>query len=311
MRKNLPAFFSLSLFLLGVAHAACPPTAVIPDAEELQAAVGSAIDRGFLWRVRRDGHASYLYGTLHVGRFAWAMPGPMLLTALRTTDTLAVELDVSDPQSLSSLTQAPPLDPPLPAALQQRLDVQVRAACLPDGSLSTLHPMLQVTTLTALAARWDDLHLEFGQDVVLLEMAHSDGREVVALEKAQEQLAAIVPDDARDIAPEIEKSLAQLESNEMRPILRKTAAAWSESDIDVLERYEDWCNCVRDEQERRYMHKLVQARNRTMAERFAALHADGHKVFAAVGALHMTGPDGLPALLKAMGFEVQRLVPAE
>jgi hypothetical protein len=222
-----------------------------------------------------------------------------------------VEIDISDPQTLTRLTQMPPLDPPLSAALQQRLDVQTRAACLPDGTLSALHPMLQVTTLAALAGRWDDLHLEFGQDVVLLGMAHSDGRAVFALETAEEQLTAIIPDDAMEIAPTIEKGLEQLERNEMGPILRKTAAAWSESDIVALEHYEDWCDCVSDEQERSYMHKLVQARNGTMAERLAALHADGHNVFAAVGALHMTGPDGLPALLQAMGFEVQRLVPSE
>jgi uncharacterized protein YbaP (TraB family) len=311
MRKKLPAFLSLLLLVLGAAHAACPPSVEIPDSEELQAAVSSAIDRGFLWRLRRDGHESYLYGTLHIGRLAWAMPGPKLRVALRTTDTLAVEVDVSDPQTMSLLTKAPPLDPPLSAALQQRLDVQVRAACLPDETLSGLHPLLQVSTLEALAGRWDDMHLEFGQDVVLLGMAHSDGRAVVALETVEEQLAALIPNDAREIEPTIEKSLAQLERNEIIPMLRKTAAAWSESDIVTLERYEDWCNCVGDEQERSYMDNLVKARNRTMAGRFAALHADGHKVFAAVGALHMVGPDGLPSLLQAMGFEVQRLVPAE
>jgi len=34
-------------------------------------------------------------------------------------------------------------------------------------------------------------------------------------------------------------------------------------------------------------------------------------VLVAVGALHMIGPTGLPALLKKMGFTVERLVPAE
>ena len=123
--------------------------------------------------------------------------------------------------------------------------------------------------------------------------------------------AAIMPSDARDIVPTIDKILAQFEGNEIVPILHKTAAAWSESDIVALEHYEDWCNCVNDDQERSYMRNLVQERNRIMAKRFAALHADGHKVFVAVGALHMVGPDGLPSLLRAMGFEVQRVVPAE
>lgn len=262
MRKKFPVLFALLLLASEFAHAACPPTAEVPDSEEIQAAVRFAKDRGFLWRLRRDGHESYLYGTLHIGRLAWAMPGPTMRTALRATDTLAVELDISDPQALSPLTQMAPLDPPLSAALQQRLDEQIRAACLPEGTLSGMHPLLQVTTLEALAGRWDDLYLEFGQEVVLLGMAHSDGRSVAALETAEEQLAAIIPSDAGDIVPTIEKILAQFEGNEIVPILHKTAAAWSESDIVVLEHYEDWCNCVHDDQERSYMRNLVQERNR-------------------------------------------------
>lgn len=312
MRKAI-LLLSCSILLLasGVAHAACPPPAVLPTPEELQAAVRSATDRGFLWRLRRDGHESYLYGTLHFGRLAWVVPGPKLRTALQATDTLAVELDISDPQTLGALAQVPPLDPPLPEPLHQRVDELASAACLPDGTLTGQHPILQVTTLAVLAGRWDDLHVEFGQEAVFLGMAHAGGRAVVALETPQEQLAALIPNDAREVRRVIEDSLGQFERDEVRPMLRKTATAWSESDIATLERYEDWCNCVGDEPARRYMRTLIQVRNRTMAERFATLHADGHKVFAAVGALHMVGPEGLPSLLRAMGFEVQRLLPAE
>jgi uncharacterized protein len=44
-----------------------------------------------------------------------------------------------------------------------------------------------------------------------------------------------------------------------------------------------------------------------LADSIAALHRGGERVFAAVGALHMFGPQGLPALLAARGFEVERV----
>jgi hypothetical protein len=57
------------------------------------------------------------------------------------------------------------------------------------------------------------------------------------------------------------------------------------------------------------MKRLTDERNAPMAERIDALHTEGKRVLAAVGALHMTGKQGLPKLLAARGYAVQRLVP--
>ncbi len=46
-----------------------------------------------------------------------------------------------------------------------------------------------------------------------------------------------------------------------------------------------------------------------MAARIDALHGDGKRVLVAVGALHMTGERGLPKLMAARGYTVERLVP--
>ena len=43
------------------------------------------------------------------------------------------------------------------------------------------------------------------------------------------------------------------------------------------------------------------------ADAIDRLHASGQRVFAAVGALHMPGPTGLPALLARRGYQVERV----
>ena len=48
-------------------------------------------------------------------------------------------------------------------------------------------------------------------------------------------------------------------------------------------------------------------RNVALAERIDALHAQGRRVFVAVGSLHMGGGTGLPKLLADKGFAVERV----
>jgi uncharacterized protein YbaP (TraB family) len=91
-------------------------------------------------------------------------------------------------------------------------------------------------------------------------------------------------------------------------MVQRLLRAWASGDEATLASYPQWCMCLETAAERRFMHRLLDERNGGMADRLAALHAGGRQVFAAVGALHMTGPRGVQALLRERGFEV-RLVP--
>ena len=71
--------------------------------------------------------------------------------------------------------------------------------------------------------------------------------------------------------------------------------------------YERWCECAKTADDRALLAALNDERNPALAERIDALHREGQRVFAAVGALHMTGPQALPALLRARGFTVERV----
>ena len=85
--SRLGAVVALSIAWLSGAHARtdCPPVPQPPTQEQLAEGFRTAKDRGAMWTLTKDGRTSYLYGTLHVGRMAWAFPGPKLLQALRDT----------------------------------------------------------------------------------------------------------------------------------------------------------------------------------------------------------------------------------
>ena len=198
--------------------ASCPPQAQLPTPQQLQAAASNARDRGLLWRLTRDGRTAYLYGSIHVGKLEWAFPGPQMHAALAASDTVALEIDVGDPQ-----------------------------------------------------------------------------------------MAALIPREAAATQRLVGQMLAQLEQGSAQRVLARLAAAWERGDLAELADYARWCDCAVSDDDRALMQRLNDERNPALADAIEAQHRHGRKLFAAVGALHMTGPKALPALLAQRGFKVERV----
>jgi uncharacterized protein YbaP (TraB family) len=289
----------------------CPPAFQLPAAAELQAMAREATDHGLLWKLSKDGHSSYLFGTIHVGRRAWLMPGPSLRNALQQIDTLALELDPADPATQRELAKAiaDAPRPTLPADLLARLDAHVKQArCLDHPeALKAMPPTLQAVTLELDAARREGLDPALGQDVLLAGMAQHLHRRIIALESVHEQLEVIAPSDAEEATRVVSQSLDQIDDPKQQAVLQRMAGDWADGDLDDFERYAQWCGCLDTPADRAWMKRLIDDRNTHMAERFDALHREGGRVLVAVGTLHMIGPQGLPQLLKARGYEVERI----
>lgn len=290
------------------ASSLCPPQAQAPTPQQLQAAAANPRDRGLLWRVTRDGRSSYLYGSIHVGKLDWAFPGPQVRSALLATDTLALEIDIGDPQMIARMQ--PPADtgpPALPPALRERLARQADAACVSKELLAAQHPVLQAVTLTVLAARWQGLDPGYAQEFALSGFARAVPRRVVSLESPEAQMAALIPRKAADVERMVTQMLEQLEQGSVQRVITRLAAAWERGDLAEIGDYERWCECIASDDDRLQMQRLNDDRNPLLADGIEALHRDGRQVFAAVGALHMTGAKALPALMRQRGFTVVRV----
>lgn len=69
----------------------------------MQALAKEARDRGFLWKIQKDGHTGYLYGSIHLSKRKWGVPGPTTITALQSSEVIALELDVLDTEIQAQL----------------------------------------------------------------------------------------------------------------------------------------------------------------------------------------------------------------
>ncbi|MBA4177461.1 MAG: TraB/GumN family protein [Leptothrix sp. (in: Bacteria)] len=302
----LCAWVALGALAAPASAAAAAPSCPPPLSQQASTAGTAERDRGLLWRATRDGRTSWLYGTLHVGKPAWRRFGPQLGAALRASDVLALEIDPSDPALLAALAELQPAAM-LPEALQHRLDQAYERACVSRDSMATLHPVLQATTLTLLEARWLGMDPTYAMEQLLVAQVRGNGRRVVSLETAAVQMAVLVPADPVEALSVVEQSLAQLEDKSARRVIERMAQAWERGDLAALEDYASWCECAATEEDRAFMRKLNDERNGPLADGIEAQHRQGRRVFAAVGALHMTGALSLPRLLAQRGFKVERV----
>jgi uncharacterized protein YbaP (TraB family) len=311
--KAIAHLLALAAASLGLLHAAafaapqsCPPTASMPTPEQVQAGAKAARDHGFLWRLRKDGRESWLYGTVHVARFEWAFPGPTVLSALKASDTVALELDVLDPEIQRRMKEAvsPAAAITLPDSLKQRLQRQAEAECLPPQALDGMSPEMQVATLESLIGRRDGLDPSYGIDIVLDGWARASKKPVVSLETPELQLATLAMPSPAETLEFVDSSLTEIETGQAAPSLKQIAQVWADGNLERLSHYRSWCGCVNTQADRVAMKRLLDDRNPGLADSIAALHGSGQRVFAAVGSLHMIGPLGLPNLLAQRGFEV-------
>jgi uncharacterized protein len=315
--KFTPYFFAPHFLLVWLAFCftgasaqdGCPPSATAPTDTEIATLKKTAKDRGFLWRITKDGRASYLYGTLHISKLDWAFPGPQLTQAVLQTDIVALEVNVLDPQTLLKLSQGMQAASaqPLPAQLQARLARQASASCLSAAQIQNLRPEFQLMAITVMALKKQGLDPSYGADLVIASLANHRKKPIEALETVEAQLELLrITDTAQAIAT-LDEALAQLEAGISQAALSKVVQHWADNDYDALSSYASWCNCLNTDKERNEMKRLLDDRNLPMAQRIDAMHAKGQRIFAAVGALHMVGPTGLPALMTQRGYTLKRV----
>ncbi len=309
--RKLRVFALLALALVSYAEAkeACPPTPTQPTAEQVQAAAKNARDRGFLWRITKDGRSSYLYGTMHIAKFEWMFPGPKVMNALRSSDTVALELDVLDPdikgrmqESMKALRVTA-----LPDPLQERVKKLAASVCVPYDQVAKFPPELQVGMLSMLIGRWDELEPEYAIDALLSVAGHRAKKQVVSLETPESQLAQLQMETPADTIAIVKDSLDDLDRDQGHVYLVQAAQSWANSDYAKMADFEKWCNCLNTDIERKMMKRMLDERQAPMADAIDALHKSGKKVFAAVGSLHMFGPLGLPTLMEKKGYKVERV----
>lgn len=267
-----------------------------------------AAARPALWLVEGPGgQKAWLFGTIHALSRPYDWKSATIGAALAQSDRLILEVagvgdDATTATVFAQLAQGGP-HPPLAerVAPQDRDELarELRADQILPGSLDRYDTWAAALMIAQAQSRNDRQDSGNGIDRAL---AADYRRPIGEFEGAELQLAIF------DGLPEAQQRALLHSVIEENPVQREATVraleqAWASGDLAELARVSDadtfGDTLLRD--------ALLVQRNRSWADRLVTMLGSRARPFVAVGAAHLAGPDGLPAMLTARGYKVTRL----
>ena len=291
----------IPLLLLAACSRPSAPPPVVADGEGKPA----------LWKVTggKAGGAAYIFGTVHVLPPDTDWQSPAIDKAVSESRSLVTEVTgLDDKQSVSAIFSQlavsaglPPLEQRVPADLKDELEIAVRNVDAPAHVLGNMESWAAALTIAASASSGLGLEAASGADAVLQRRFQAMGRPHQGLETISQQFGYF------DALPEAQQRIM------LAAVIRDTGKAkaqmqtlldrWMKGDADGL--LQDTSDGVMASPQLRAV--LLDNRNRRWAGQLAAMIDEGRKPFVAVGAAHVAGDGGVPALLAARGYRVERV----
>ena len=281
----------------------------------LLAPMAQAQERGALFRAEHNGHTLYLFGTMHVGSPRFFPLEPRLEKAVAGASALAVEVDVSaNPAEVARLTQqyalvTPGLDPyaQMPEATRASLRRALRRARVSEQAVTMFRPWMLASLLSLSEFVAKGYSPELAVDSYLIQLARQNKVKVVELESVTAQLSLFAGLGAEGERAFLEDTLKAMEDGKQEHDIHALTQAWEHADRGSLDAIALDLEKDRSFSARFVQEKLLGERNVRMADKLAALLERENSTVAAIGTLHLLGRQGLPALLRAKGFKVERV----
>jgi uncharacterized protein YbaP (TraB family) len=275
-----------------------------------------------MWVVRSKDSTVYLLGTIHVLKPGVHWRSDKLTAAFRASSEYWMEADL-DTNPAIAVTYALNFGMDSEHPLSEKLDGKdyalfvklVTARGLREGQVRFARPWFASLLLTESAFSADGYDPMLGVDRSLEDDARQAGKPVMGLETTDEHMGVLA-----HLPPKVELSmlvdmLHEIGAAEPAPPTQTDAAAPALSSLDALEAA--WLagdlkglNAAGFEEMTRsspeFFDALITRRNANWVPRISKLLSTPGTYFVAVGAGHLIGPKGVPELLKAKGYEVER-----
>lgn len=261
-----------------------------------------------LWVVKDADTTIYLFGTVHVLKpgLGWFDEG--VKAAFDASDQVMLEILEPDEATMQQLLIKMALNPTGPTVTEQ-LPESKRAAYaaamasvdIPAAALDRFDPWLPAITLAVAKLPKLGYDPDSGAEKVISAAAKTAGKQIGALETAEQQLGYF---DGLPQPVQIRYLVTSVEQIDLvGPMLDKMVASWSAGDPDALAATMN--EAMRDSPE--VGKVLLTERNARWAEWVEQRLARPGTVFVAVGAGHLAGGDSVQAFLAKRNLKAVRV----
>jgi uncharacterized protein YbaP (TraB family) len=271
-------------------------------------AAAQAPQKHFLWKVEAaNGNSAYLVGSIHVlTPDAYPLPAP-IDRAFNESKTLVEEVDLdemSDPMMMMTalakamLGEGKTLDQLISADTYAEVKKRAEGFGMPMAAINRMKPWLVAVTLMAPTLQSSGFKPELGIDRHYFDRAKEKNMKRQGLETLAYQL-----DRFDQMSPKLQEDLlkATIEDLDTQVTgVKEMVRAWATGDAATLERLTLTAFLESPE----LYQRLLLERNQNWLPHVEKCLADNAGCFVVVGAAHLVGKDGLPALLAKKGFKV-------
>lgn len=257
--------------------------------------------QGLLWKIsKKDKEPSYLFGTIHISDKDVTTLPDVVDKALHESEQFVMEalpdaeqmllfsqmMFFHDGQQLSELVDTP---------IYKKTKLILSAYNLGSDAVSVMKPWAAFLLMNYPPDAGDPL------DLVLLSLAQQNGATVSGLESLKEQADIFSDLKMPEQVKLLTDTVCHYDVIEEDFIAMKSF--YLKRDLGGLYNYTQRYSMSKEPVYEKLMTKLINDRNKTMAERMQPM-LDKGKSFIAIGAMHLTGADGVLALLEAQGYSV-------
>ncbi len=260
----------------------------------------------FLWQVRSGKTTGYLLGTIHLGTKDLYPLDARIEEAFDASEVIAVEADTKNltpefAQLVRSLGTYPKGDSLAKHVSQKTLDM-LRQNGMDPQLFGRLRPWLLGFQLEQAAYQKLGASGQIGLDMHF--MNKRGKRRLVELESLEAQLRMLSKLPGEDKDAYLQKTMESLP--QIEALFPRIIEFWRTGDAPGMEKMAVGMETQSDQDKRNY-DIMIRDRNKTMAAGIEKLIKAGKPFFAMVGALHLVGADGVPALLKKRGYKVRQV----